>query len=332
MSNRVEGYQKSASLEAELAYFESLLGPVERQILPEAKNSGEPIVFIMGCARSGSTLVFQYLAESGIFSFPTNFISRFYYAPYIGARLQRMLIECDFRNEVFSQPDKRETYQSSLGKTTGPLAPHEFWYFWRRFFTFVDEQKLSQNELKEIDGDLFHRELMALQSVQRKPLLLKGMILNWNIPYLAKLIGNSFFIHVHRSPLANAQSLIRARQSFFGKCSEWYSFKPPGYQNLLNHSPETQTYWQVLATNQAIRSGLEGLPDDRVISMSYEEFCQQPGRLLDRLSAKTGLTPPSNVVLPGGFECSVPNLCKTWELAKNEGSLLFSESPEMRSH
>ena len=55
---------------------------------------------------------------------------------------------------------------------------------------------------------------------------------------------------------SNAQSLVRARQEYFGDLKQWYSFKPPGYENVLGLDPFHQCAWQVLETNAAIEEGL----------------------------------------------------------------------------
>lgn len=163
---RLIEHQKPEELEELLKYFENLFNPLEEKEISDIDLCDEPILYIMGCARSGSTLVYQYLTESGLFTYPTNFISRFYYAPYLGAKLQQMLIEYDFREEIFTK-NKTSLFTSNLGKTKGVMSPHEFWYFWRRFFIFGDIQKLSPEVIKDVNTDKFIKDLRAFQSVKK---------------------------------------------------------------------------------------------------------------------------------------------------------------------
>ncbi len=298
---RVPEYQRTDELESLLKFFAARLGPVEQREIAEMPLCDEPIVYVMGCARSGTTLVYQYLAQSGLFAYPSNFLSRFYYAPYLGAQLQKMLYDCDFRDEIGGAVGA--AFESQLGKTRGALSPHEFWYFWRRFFQFGETQQLNDAELASSDGQTFLRELRAIQTAFAKPLVLKGMILNWHIPYLAHLFSNSNFVIVQRDIADNAQSLLAARREFSGSEAAWYSFKPPGYEQVLSLTPPQQTAWQVLATNAAIQQGAAAIPQERVVHVSYEQFCAAPGSLLQEISDRCQRPLSANAGdLPSSFE------------------------------
>jgi hypothetical protein len=160
-----------------------------------------------------------------------------------------------------------------LGKTKGVLAPHEFWYFWRRFFHFGDIQVLGEDSLAIIQADRFVAELAALESVFDKPLAMKGMIVNWNIHFINQILPKVLFVHIRRSPILNAQSLLESRKNFFGSIDHWYSFKPPEYPDLMTLDPYKQVAGQVFFTNQAISDQLENLIPDRYLLVDYEEFC-----------------------------------------------------------
>ena len=300
--DRLSEHKKLERLEHLLDYFEKLLGPVEASELPKVVPCDEPILYIMGCARSGTSLVYEYLSRSGLFTYPTNFVSRFHYAPYLGARLQEMLFEADFRGEMLHEGGE-EAFASRLGKTRGILSPHEFWYFWRRFFTFGEDQQLDEAGLDPTMGARFIRELRAFQSVAGLPLVLKGMILNWNIPYLASLYARSYFLWVTRATQTNAESLVRSRQEFFGDVRKWYSFKPPGYHRILHLQPHEQAIWQVLETNAAISEGLARLPVSQVFEVDYEAFCGSPRSIVEEICERWNVSMPHTMHdLPSSFE------------------------------
>ena len=99
--DRQSKHQKPADLEHALEFLSGQLSPLHDQWLAITELSDKPILFIVGCPRGGTTLLYQYLSYSGLFTYPTNFLSRFYFAPVLGARLQQMLFDVDFAGEVF---------------------------------------------------------------------------------------------------------------------------------------------------------------------------------------------------------------------------------------
>jgi hypothetical protein len=224
----------------------------------------------------------QWLARSGVFAYPTNILSRFYAAPYLGARIQEMLTRHDFRGEIFDfKPEV--AFTSELGKTQGALAPNEFWYFWRRFFHFDEIQRLSPNRLRQSDPRTFVRELAAMESAFGKPVALKAMIMNWNLEYLDSLLDRAVFVFVKRDPAYNIQSLLEARMNFFGDLRCWYSFKPPEYRFLRDLPPFEQVAGQVYFTNQAVAEGLKRIAPQKQLLVEYEAFCANPQRIFRQL-------------------------------------------------
>jgi hypothetical protein len=285
---RMPRHQRSQKIEAEQEYLRGLLEPIEQQAIAggsDLKKTKLPVVFIMGCPRSGTTLLLQYLASSRAFAYPTNFLSRFYYAPYVGARIQRMLYEYDTTGEICPTTDRSaESFDSNLGKTQGPLAPHEFWYFWRQYLQFGETQYLTSENLAASDGASFAAELRALHSLYDQPFVMKGMLLNWNIPFLASLFPESRFLFIQRDSYQNANSLLRARRTFFGDTKRWYSMKPPGVEQIVGEPPEVQVAWQVMDTNAAIAAGLDQLESDRFLRIQYEDFCSMPEDTLQAIN------------------------------------------------
>ncbi|MFI1745807.1 sulfotransferase [Thalassobellus sediminis] len=282
--NRTSYYKKDNRLEEALLDLNQLIDGVQYKDMRFSCN--QPIILIMGCARSGSTLMLQWLASLGLFSYPSNLIARFYSNPYIGIRVQQALLEYDPLNQIgFNQGC--DAFKSSLGKTTGALSPSEYWYFWREYFKFEDDkQKLTKAQLKTIEGDAFVNKLYAFEHLTQKPLVLKGMLLNWNIPYLYQLNKNFIFINLTREPFYNAQSLLLARETYFNDRNKWYSFKPPEYNFLKNDDPIKQVAGQVIYTQKAVQDGLLNIPEQNVLNISYDNFCSNPEGFLKLLTEK----------------------------------------------
>jgi hypothetical protein len=278
-------HKKNEELESVLSLINERLSQVNNYDFGIAGNSEQPVIFIMGNARSGSTLLLQWLASLGEFSYPSNIISRFYEAPYIGSLIHKIFIDLDFKGELFNT-NNSDIFSSNLGKTKGPDAPHEFWYFWRRFFEFGEIQKLENITSESTKALAFKKELMAIPYVFNKPLVLKGMILNWDIGLLEKLFPKSLFIHLERDPIYNMHSLYKARKNFFGDISQWYSFKPPEYDGLKNMTALKQIAGQVYYTNRAITDQFQNIDQSKQMSINYEDFCLDPQKVYQTIRSK----------------------------------------------
>lgn len=270
-------FKRNQKLEELIIRLNDLLEPTESKILKKYSNPKYPVILLVGCSRSGSTLLIQWLANTNEFAVPTNFLSRFYKAPYFGALIQQLLYNPDYnyKNELYDFKNE-VNFNSDLGKTKGPLSANEFYYFWRNFFKFKEIQFLDKKNLDKINKRKFISELAAIESVLDRPLTLKALIINWNISFVSNLFDKVLFIHIKRDPIFNAQSLLEARKRFYGDITAWYSFKPPEYRYLKDLDPFTQVAGQVYYTNKAIDKGFNSIEDGKKLVVNYEDFCNNP--------------------------------------------------------
>lgn len=281
---RTERFERNQSLEGLLEEVNENLWLVEKELVSK-KDSKFPVVFIVGPHRSGSTLLMQWLANTGVVSYPTNLLSRFYKAPIIGAKLQLLLTDerFNYRDEL-KDFNSNVDFQSENGKTKGALAPNEFWYFWRRFLPFGELDYLPTSELNEkVDTDLMRAEFAGMMHVFQKPMALKAMILNYNIDFLDQLFENAIFIHTKRDPLTNIASALDARKRQLGSIDEWYSFKIPEYDKLRELNPYEQVAGQIYHINKAVETGLENVAEHKKMTVNYEDFCVNPKAVYDVL-------------------------------------------------
>lgn len=277
---RTPGFVRHPEQDQLLRELNSLLRVAEEQALPTIPPRPEqPVVFIVGPPRSGTTLMLQWLAASGSFAYPTNLLSRFFGAPYIGARIQQLLTDpaYDYRDELLGLHSQSDfTWQSEIGKTRGILEPHEFFYFWRQFFPVDQAEKLTEDQLQRSDPDGFAAGWASLEHAFGKPVAAKGILLQYDIAKLAEWLPTSIFIHTRREPFFNIQSLLQARQQVYGSKDAWFSVRPPEYRSLKEKSRYIQVAGQVFFTNRSIEQELEALPPHRKILVDYELFCERP--------------------------------------------------------
>lgn len=290
-AQRQPEFQRNEKLEMLLEELNSLLAPVEAQAVAGFGRPRWPVVLVMGLPRSGTTLVLQWLAATGRFGYPTNLLSRFYAAPFIGAKIQLLLTDpaYRFRDEILSGSDSPSPYESDLGKTRGALAPNEFWYFWRRFLPEVDLRRLEEPELAQVKTAPLLAELAALESVLAKPLAMKGLILALNMPFLAGLMKQVLFLYIKREPLYNIQSLLEARERYWGNREQWYSIKPDEYQWLKQMPPIEQVAGQVALVSHSMEQDLASLDPARWLQVNYEEFCSNPRQVFEAVNEKLSL-------------------------------------------
>jgi hypothetical protein len=284
---RQKAFQRNQSLEELLTELSNLLAPVEAKIAAQYEQPKNPVVFVVSAPRSGSTLMMQWLAATGLFAYPTNLMSRFYAAPYVGAKIQLLLTapEYNYRNEILDF-NQEIGFESHLGKTQGALAPNEFWYFWRRFFSVQEPRLLTTEEQAAVDGRGFVAELAAIESVFNKPLALKGMLLALNVPFLSGLFHKAIFLYIKRQPFYTIQSLLLSREHFYGSREKWYSIKPPQYDELIKYDPVYQVAGQVYFTTKMIEDGLAAISPERQLSVPYDAFCAHPLQVFDGLRGK----------------------------------------------
>ena len=242
-----------------------------------------PNIYILGCPRSGTTFIHQFLVNTFDLSYPSNFISRFYYATYIGAKIQYLINNLDLKGELLNHSESQD-YRSELGKTKGSLSPHEFTFYWRQFFSTDDSGYVEIQNQKEVND--FLAGLNAIKHVFKNPFVLKGIFTNNGISRFTKDRPDDLVIHVKRDVAFNAQSLIEARNEFFGDVSKWYSFGIPRMKNLHELSVEEQVVLQVIKTNELIENELQNLDANQVITIDYDHLDEELPRLVDILKKK----------------------------------------------
>ena len=265
---RTPEYRKDPEQEEQLKHLNAHLAPLEGQLISGFDRPQLPIVFIVGAPRSGSTLLSQTLTQTGSFSYVTNFVARFWMAPYVGMLIEEALdirkLECD------------QSFVSKFGVTEGRVGPHEFGYFWSRWFRFGETHQLDDKELGEIDLNTLRKQLAALESIYNKPLCFKYLPCGLHIPFLAERFENSIFVLCRRQPIYNMQSLLLARRNILGDEAHWWSLRPKEYPDLLSASPYEQIAGQIYYALKEIETSFSSLSPERFLHILYDDLCSQP--------------------------------------------------------
>lgn len=266
-----------------------LLAPAEAELEAVESHCRYPVVLVVGAPRGGTTLLYSWLAASGAFAYPTNLMARLSRVPAISARLQKLYTDPAYRfgDELFDLTG-HVGYESDLGKTAGALAPNEVWFLWRRFLPTTEIQALGPDGVAATDVDGLRAALASIETVFDKPLAMKGMMLQYDLARFAELLPEAFFLHIERDTVANAQSLLLAREQRTGSRNDWYSAKPANWEDIAQLPPTAQVVEQVRQTHRAIRDGLDHVDASRWLRWSYEDFCGAPANHWEELHAALG--------------------------------------------
>ncbi len=278
--------QDDLKLRNVLAELKDLLGPIQNNLNTPNRPSF-PVASIIGNPRSGTTILLQILANSGAFAYPTNLLTRFAYAPYFGARIQQMLFDPEFDPQGdFSDLRSSLNFKSDLGKSQGALATNEFQHFFRNFIPTFWPRYLNDEDLDQINPFGIAKGLASIEYAFNQPFATKAWLLMYNIEYFYFYIPELFFLYIYRDPIYTMQSILLARERYYGSRHSWLSAQPFEYFWLKDLDIYHQVAGQVYFTNNSIISGLEKVPDKHKIYISYEELSKNFNCILEELEKK----------------------------------------------
>lgn len=281
--DRTARYKKNAQTEQIKAVLNRILAPLERELIARFKKPRYPIIFIVGAPRSGTTLLNQLLIAYFKVGYINNLVARFWMAPYIGVQLISELQDLE-RHSISS-------FTSDLGATSGYEDPHEFGYFWRRWFKYNDTHQLGKGQIKKIDTESFRKEIAAVESIFDCPMVFKNLVCSLQIDFLAEALPTAVFIHCRRDPIYAAQSILLSRLNYYNNKETWFSLKPKEYKWLKDRPYADQIAGQIFYTRQQIEQVSASLSSSRYLTIDYEVLCKKPKEQLERVAslvAKTG--------------------------------------------
>ena len=308
LDRRTGAFRRNVQLEELLAEMQSLLGTVESSLAEKFSQPRQPVLLVVGNPRSGTTLLMQMLAASGQFAYPSNLLSRFYYAPALGAKIERLLTDpaYDYKGEM-GNISRDQNFSSALGKTSGALSPSEFFHFWRRFIPNYDPQHLDAAAEQQIDKAGMAAEVAAVEAVYRKPFAMKAMVLQYNIAALRDIFDRVLIIYLKRHPFYVMQSIVQAREQFYGRRDTWWSVKPAEYEQLKDLDPLQQIAGQVYYTTQSLEKGMAALEPKCALTVDYDDLCRQPATVFGQIAEKyasAGSALPAAYAGPSSFDPS----------------------------
>lgn len=296
--DRLPQYSKNEDVDNYLLALNEILKNSDlkpHKLVGNKEAASLPIIYVVSAPRSGGTLLGQVLTAHLPLGYINNFAARFWLRPSVGIALSRAVLGEDSRKEI--------TFESSFGRTSGPAGQNEFGYFWRHWLR-LDESPthhLSSAQISKIDlhglKSVLHDEIIGSFGA---PVLFKNPICGFHAEFLTKVHENSLFVYIHRDPFDVASSILKMRQTIYGKYDAWWSVKPGAYPfDLKTDNPEEEVVNQVMSCRSELKDAISN-PSVKSMSVSYKQLCKDPLSVVKHVSDK--ITDMGFAINPVGIE------------------------------
>lgn len=264
---------RSMVLKAALADQDSAKAEVETRDVPDqgvsvaphrgqARKAFDRPIFIVSPPRSGSSLLFETLAQS-----PDIFT--------IGGESHRML---------------------EVEVAAGKLGTIERGYLSNRLES-ADATPEIADELKErYYAEIFDRDGRRPSGAMR--LLEKTPKNALRVPFLASLFPDAYFVYLYRDPREVLASMLEAWESgrfvTYPKLPGWTGLPwsmvlVPGWRDLIGKPLPEVVAAQWRATTRVLLDDLERVPQQQRLAVRYDQFVADPEAVMTGLCARLGL-------------------------------------------
>ncbi len=231
--------------------------------LPDFKKLFDRPVIILAAPRSGSTLLFETLAECvDVWT--------------IGGESHQVIESLSALNPGSGM--------ISSNRLTGEHATDQVVNLMQRRFARL---------LRNRDGKEFFRNqhLARLRFLEKTP---KNAL---RVPFLDRIFPDALYIYLFRDVRANLSSMMEAWRSDNWKTyprlvgwngPPWSLLLPPGWSAMNGKTIAEICAFQWQSANRTILDDLKGLDQDRWIAVSYENLLNDPQATIERLCRFTG--------------------------------------------
>jgi hypothetical protein len=238
-------------------------GCVESVLAPHEVLFRWPPIFIVGPARSGTTLTYQCLLHTFRTSYLANVMAAFPNLPaFVGWALSWL-----------STCTPRRNFESSHGSTSGWNAPSQASRTWGYWFNKPQRQLLLRpNDIRQM-----RRIVKITESCYEAPFVGKWPGFSVYLRSLSQVFPEARFVRVRRNATDVASSVLQARRNLRQDARARISRHPSGYASHANGDPIEQVCAYVLGVEADITRDLQAVGPDRCIDVEYASLCRDPG-------------------------------------------------------
>lgn len=258
-----------------------MLAEREQEIFRAHPGRTDPsAVFVLAAPRTGSTVLYQALADC--FGLPalTNHAN--------ADTPQHPVVGILASHEARLAGNARGDYGSRYGKTDGKHGLSEGSAIFTRWCGGGHPSQTASPGVLDAQSEHMRATLAAVEAAAGKPLLMKNA---WNCFRLADLacrFPEAGFIWLRRDVRAAAESDLAARHAVQGDALTWNSATPANVEVLRRLPPEGQVLENQYEFSRAISEPAAGLAPGRFAEVWYEDFIAAPDAVMQRLAASFG--------------------------------------------
>jgi len=214
-------------------------------------------VFIVGCSRSGTSLLYQRLAMHPDFAFFYKWSRKFPTSMWL-SRFASLYVK-----------DPR---------------PKEAGAIWRKFARGRPDDSLGRDDVTPAARTYFQKVLRTQMELFDKPRFLAKHPRNGlRMEYFREIFPDIVFLHIIRDGRATASSILEKRREA-GDLHAYWDIKPPGWRDLIGADPVLACGLQWKLTVECIREAGRRLPAGQYVELTYESFTRSPRETLEQLA------------------------------------------------
>lgn len=240
---------------------------IEKIIFSNENQINFPPIFIIGPARSGTTLVYQCFVQRFRFCYFSNLITFFRYCPALAGCAVSLINGCDPSFD----------FKSNYGKIKGWNSPNQGNKIWGRWFK-------GHGPGKEIDPASItdiRRIISSLENCYNIPFITKWPGFGVYLDLVDQVFENAVFIRVLRDPIHTIQSVLRGRHDLHGDGNISISRPPSTYFLFKKRTPIEQVCAYVLGVEKDIDDSMKRLGKNKFFNVEYKKLCSNPDKELD---------------------------------------------------
>jgi hypothetical protein len=259
------------------------------------ENTGFRPVFIMGSARSGTTILYRLLAMTGRF----NCVTAYHLVNYDELLANHRQGRTDAAKQALAERFRSLGIAGARfdGVEVSPDFPEEYGF------------ALTESSRLQLTPRTLPRFLELCRKVQfvsdpARPLLLKNPWDSRSFVYIKRVLPRSRFIFIHRHPADVVPSLLEGMRSLLRDRNPYHALLARHYDRLMERPLRLRltrllfssrfgmgarvVSWQVARTARYFVDNVGALAASDHLSVRYEDLCRDPDAVVNRILAFLG--------------------------------------------